>query len=337
MSSSTRPARTLGKAGIDDHKDSELRSLLGPLAELAARRCVTILAVKHVIKGTAAKAVHRVTGSAAYVNTVRAAFIVCPDKDDDKRKLFLPLKFNLGPKPAGLSYRIEGLPEEEQAAVLAPFTDLEPEDRLRLGGQLVRLRWEGVADIDADTAMSADTGRRERDPNKVEKATAWLADFLQEHAYPSDEILTAGKAACFTFDNIKEAKARLKAEKGLRHCNRGRFAGVWWSGFGDPDAWRMRPSRTLPTLPTLPTMEKQARQPPGQPIMGEWGEWGGRPGEQRKRHAPAAAYGRFEAVTGDQLAEGCIGGSGRRRGRAAKPIPPGTRQLNPCGVRPARP
>ena len=66
----------------------------------------------------------------------------------------------------------------------------------------------------------ADTGRRERDPNKVEKAIAWLADFLQEHAYPSDEILAAATAAGFTFDNIKEAKVRLK-EKGLRNVKRG--------------------------------------------------------------------------------------------------------------------
>src|SRR5262249_31552016 len=33
----------IGRTGIDDHKDSELRALLGPLAELAARRQVTIL------------------------------------------------------------------------------------------------------------------------------------------------------------------------------------------------------------------------------------------------------------------------------------------------------
>ncbi len=232
----------VGNAGIDDHKDSELRSLLGPLAELAARRRVAILAVKHVTKGTTGKAVHRVTGGAGYVNTVRAAFVVCPDKDDDKRKLFLPLKFNLGPKPAGLSYRIEGLPEEEQADVLAPFTELEPEDRLRLGGQLIRLRWEGVADIDADSAMG-DAARRERDPNKVEKAVAWLSDFLQNFAYPGEEILAAAADAGFTFDNIKEAKVRLKM-KGLRNVKRG--GGGWWTGFGDPIRWRDRPAPDAP-------------------------------------------------------------------------------------------
>src|SRR5207244_482487 len=64
----------IGKSGIDDHKDSDLRALLGPLAELAARHAVTILLVKHLNKGVTAKAVHKVGGSVGYVNAVRAAF-----------------------------------------------------------------------------------------------------------------------------------------------------------------------------------------------------------------------------------------------------------------------
>jgi RecA-family ATPase len=91
-------------AGVDDHKDSDLRGLLGPLAELAARRRVTILIVKHFHKGATVKAVHKVGGSVGYINAVRAAFVAVPDTEDGDTKLFLPLKFNIGPKPRGLSY-----------------------------------------------------------------------------------------------------------------------------------------------------------------------------------------------------------------------------------------
>ena len=62
----------IGKAGCDDHRDSDLRALLGPLAELAARRGVTVLLVKHLNKGVAARAVNKVGGSTGYVNSVLA-------------------------------------------------------------------------------------------------------------------------------------------------------------------------------------------------------------------------------------------------------------------------
>src|SRR5262249_4851137 len=47
----------IGRAGVDENKDAELRSLLDPLAELAARRDVVIFLVKHLNKGASAKAV----------------------------------------------------------------------------------------------------------------------------------------------------------------------------------------------------------------------------------------------------------------------------------------
>jgi RecA-family ATPase len=55
----------VGRSGIDDHKDSELRALMDRLAELAARRRVTILLVKHFNKLNSARALHRISGSSA--------------------------------------------------------------------------------------------------------------------------------------------------------------------------------------------------------------------------------------------------------------------------------
>src|SRR5262249_25732721 len=118
----------IGRAGIDDHKDSELRALLGPLAELAARRDVTILIVKPFTKRATANAVHKVSGSAGYVNSVRAGFVVAPDTEEEGKRYFLPIKFNIGPRPVGLAYRLEGLPPDEQEEALAGF-QLEDEDR----------------------------------------------------------------------------------------------------------------------------------------------------------------------------------------------------------------
>jgi hypothetical protein len=261
----------IGRSGIDDHKDADLRALLDPMAELAAARAVTVTLVKHLVKGVTAKAIHKVSGSAGYVNAVRAAFVVAPEKDGE-RKLFLPLKFNLGPHPAGLAYRLVELAEDAKQVILDKGAGhLGPEDRARLGEQLYRVEWEGVVDATAD-GVFAEAARQDRGPRKVEQAMVWLKDFLGPCAYPSEEITAAGKAAGFTFDNLKEAKAALAAE-GLRSTNRGKFQGAWWSGFGDPEGWKLRPVPTPPQTPHSPhTGETQGKHAGPSPIVGSQGE-----------------------------------------------------------------
>jgi RecA-family ATPase len=135
------PAGAFIDRGVDDHKDSEPRALLGPLSTLAAMCRVSILLVKHLGKGVTPKAVHKVNGSVGYFNSVRTAFLTVPDADDDGLKYFLPLKFNLGPKPEGLSYRLEPIPEDERLAILYCMTHLGEEDRERLGQQLFLVKW----------------------------------------------------------------------------------------------------------------------------------------------------------------------------------------------------
>jgi hypothetical protein len=244
------PAGAYIGSGVDDHKDSELRSLLGPLAELAARRGVTIILVKHFSKAPTAKAVSKISGSTGYVNAVRAAYVVLPDQDDPERALLLPVKFNIGRRPKGLTYRRESMLPAEVDALLQPFEELSAEDRQRIGETIFHLRWEGETDATADNQL-ADAMRAERGPKKTERCAAWMKTFLAKYAYPSDEILAAAKEQGYTFDNVKEAKATLK-EDGLRSTNRGEFQGVWWCGFGEPYHWTRRPEKRAPHSPHSP-------------------------------------------------------------------------------------
>jgi hypothetical protein len=244
------PAGAYIGPGVDDHKDSELRALLGPLAELAARRRVTILLVKHFSKAPTAKAVSKISGSTGYVNSVRAAFVVLPDQGDEDRALFLPVKFNIGRRPKGRAFRRVSLAADAVDAILQPFEELSSDDRRRIGEAVFTLNWEGEVDVTADAHL-AETMRAERGPKKAERCADWLKAFLQEHAYPSDEILAAAREHGFTFDNVKEAKAALKAA-GLRSTNRGSYQGTWWCGFGHPDQWRRRPEKGAPHSPHSP-------------------------------------------------------------------------------------
>jgi putative DNA primase/helicase len=92
---------------VDDHKNSALRTVLGPLADMAARRNVAVVIVTHLNKSSGTKALNRITGSLAYVALARVAWLVVKDPENPEKRLFLSVKNNLAPEPSGLSYRID--------------------------------------------------------------------------------------------------------------------------------------------------------------------------------------------------------------------------------------
>src|SRR5262249_17401568 len=140
---------------------------------------------------------------------VRAAFLVAPDPEDDSRKFFLPLKFNLGPRPSGFAYCLEALAPERQAQLVALYAaHLEEEDRQRLAGQLFRVRWLGRADADPNKVVS-DGARNDREPNKVDQAADWLKGFLGRYAWPSEEVVTAGEKAGYSRGTLFKAKKKV--------------------------------------------------------------------------------------------------------------------------------
>ena len=96
----------LGK--VDSHKNAEVRAVLEPLGEMAARLRVAVLCNNHFTKGAGGSANNRIIGSVAFVNHARAAFIVTPDAENDGRILLMPSKMNIAPIRHGLAYRLEG-------------------------------------------------------------------------------------------------------------------------------------------------------------------------------------------------------------------------------------
>jgi len=93
---------------VDSHKTAEMRAVLGPIAEMAARLNVTFIGNTHLTKSTEnGKALYRFIGSIATVAAARAAFAIVEDRDDPARRLLLHAKNNLAPTPAGLAFRLE--------------------------------------------------------------------------------------------------------------------------------------------------------------------------------------------------------------------------------------
>lgn len=95
--------------GADGNGNVETREVLEPLAEMADRLRIAVVAVTHLNKGGAGgqSALNRFAGSIAFVAAARAAFAVIEDSEDDGRRLLLQAKNNLGAKRNGLAFRLE--------------------------------------------------------------------------------------------------------------------------------------------------------------------------------------------------------------------------------------
>ena len=164
--------------GVDSHKNSDVRAVLGPLADMAEQHRVAVLGITHMSKGNA-KALHRVIGSVAFVAAARAAWSVSKDPDDPDRRLFLPVKNNLG-NIDGLAYRLTG------------------------SGKDTHIEWE-----DGPITMTADDAEAPGERSPIHEATEWLQARLDNGAVNAAVVLREAGKDGIAERTLKRAKADL--------------------------------------------------------------------------------------------------------------------------------
>jgi hypothetical protein len=169
----------------DAHRDNEVRAVLSPLAELAARRAVAVVAVCHTRKGGAAThADDAVLGSVGFVGLARAVLHVVTDPDDStkRRKLLLPGKNNLAPPVAGFAFHVEGRPP--------------------------RVVWDGMTGENADDVLSI-ACRPGPDAAALKRAVEWLRETLASGSRLAkelqDEAFNGEGLSKATLDRAKKA------------------------------------------------------------------------------------------------------------------------------------
>lgn len=93
---------------VDSYKDADVRSVLGPLIDLAEESNAAIIGIMHLNKGTGSKALYRALGSVAFMAAARTAWLVSkdPHEPDSKRRLFTPAKHNVLIDPNALAFEI---------------------------------------------------------------------------------------------------------------------------------------------------------------------------------------------------------------------------------------
>ena len=127
----------------DSHKNAEVRGTLSPLAKLADKHNVAVVAISHLTKSQG-KSIYRAIGSIAFVAAARAAWAVVEDQHNDRRRLFLPIKNNLADAtglafeivdgrvewdPEPIIVRIDDLDDRQQAPRLMPNSGFKPTSR----------------------------------------------------------------------------------------------------------------------------------------------------------------------------------------------------------------
>lgn len=192
----------------DSHKNSDVRGLLAPLSEIAARYGVAVVLVDHLNKNGMGSAMYRSMGSIAFVAAARAAYIVTKDKDNQERRLVMPIKNNLAKDTTGLAYSI--ITAENGAPVVA---------------------WESEpVMITADEALAP--FESDEDKTSADWAVMVLQDVLKDGPVLASVAIKEAKQAGLTDKTLRTAREKL----GIKPV-KAAFRGGWlWSLPGHEDA-----------------------------------------------------------------------------------------------------
>jgi putative DNA primase/helicase len=176
----------------DSHKNSDIRALLSPLSEFAAKYETAVVCVNHFNKNSGGEAITRVTGSLAFVAAARAVFVVARDPEKGSRRLFLPLKNNLGNDQTGLAFTVES------AQLGSPHGPIHTSHVL----------WEtGTVTTTAEEAMAPQSSDEDR--TELDEAKNFLQALLAKGPVSSKQIQADVKGAGHSWRTIQRAQQTL--------------------------------------------------------------------------------------------------------------------------------
>lgn len=196
--------------GQDSHKDTAVRALINKLRQYAAEGGYSVLLITHFNKPgeKVTSAVHRVMGSLGFVAAARSVYAFVRDPMDPERRIFLPIKNNLGPDKEGFG------------------CDIEVDHSQNLRPPPVRLRWEAdvVQGERIDEILAQASPREQTRMAKKQEVGKWL-----------DRRLKRGKrvrATKFNEDVRQQGYSErlvreLMPQHGYRKVQEG-FPAKWW-------------------------------------------------------------------------------------------------------------
>ena len=166
---------------IDTHKDSDVRSVLAPLKDIAEHRGITVIGVMHLNKRAELEnIVQRVMGSTGFTATARSVWLVDRDPESEERYM-IPVKHNLGRERGTFIFELLDTVVDEERAITAPKVKFLRTDR----------------SITATTILDRQKEvRKERKNTEKNKAKRYLAGKMKEYGnrpMPSSDLIVEAK------------------------------------------------------------------------------------------------------------------------------------------------
>ena len=148
-------------AGVDMHRDNEIRPLMHRIGVLAEKHHCAIVLIGHMNKNSGEKSSYRGLGSIDFQAAARSVLVVGRIKDDPTLRVVCPTKSSLAPEGKAIAFR------------------LDPEQGFQ---------WAGEYDISAEDLLSGNSRG-----HKLREAQNFLQEVLAEGALPQTEIEAAAE------------------------------------------------------------------------------------------------------------------------------------------------
>ena len=169
-------------AGVDLHRANETRAVMKQLARLAETHGCAIIAIRHLSKGGASRAIYRGLGSIDITAACRSVLLVGSDPDNTDERAIVHIKSNLAPLGEAIGYELKE-------------------------GQFY---WIGKSNLTAERILAASSGSQEA--NALSEAENFLKEILAEGPIYSNEVKKQAKEAGISERTLWRAKDSLKVK-----------------------------------------------------------------------------------------------------------------------------
>ena len=184
---------------IDGHKDTSVRSALGPVGAMAEDNDAAVVCVMHINKGTDKSERLAMMGSAAYRAAYRSTLVFgldpeTPDKDGDDRVIIHGDKHNLGKRQHGFKVEVR---EKE---VVLPDGSAHKYPYHVLGDETM---------VSVEDVLAASTEKKPPNKEALDDAISFLERALVDGPRSVDEINKEAKQLGISPSTLKRARNKM--------------------------------------------------------------------------------------------------------------------------------
>jgi hypothetical protein len=185
---------------LDPYKDRDVRQALTPVKIMAEDTGAAVLIIRHLIKATDKKALHRGGASIAIIGVARSGLLVAKHPEDESQRVLAPLKGNLSKPAPSLEF---SLVEADNGAV--------------------KVKWGRVTSLGADALLAASP----RKHSALDEAMEFVRETLTDRAVLSTRLEEEARSAEISGATLRRAKEAL----GVIAKKSGK--GAWFSALPD--------------------------------------------------------------------------------------------------------